>query len=139
MFLMTDTIQDNLRSFGKELKKYHGNEKEQMSNDKINQIEEPTSLKKEKGYDSETATHTEHLDHRRTMELKTKMIQLNKVKEAEDSKQEESMEKDPLFMNIDKIAKLPMASKKPTKILTSQSLLDYDRNSVPNHTKASQL
>ena len=49
------------------------------------------------------------------------------------------MEKDPLFMNIDKIAKMPMASKKPTKILTSQSLLDYDRNTVPNHTKASQL
>ena len=67
------------------------------------------------------------------------MIQLNKVKEAEDSKQEESMEKDPLFMNIDKIAKLPMASKKPIKIVTSQSLLDYDRNNVPNHTKTSQL
>ena len=37
-------------------------------------------------------------------------------------KNEESTEKDPLFMNIDTIAKLPMASKTPTKILAAETL-----------------
>ena len=68
------------------------------------------------------------------------MVRLNKVKELEESKEEQNTtEVDPLFLNIDKIAKLPMASKKPIKILTAQTLLNLDRSNVPSHTKKSQL
>ena len=46
-------------------------------------------------------------------------------------------EKDPLFMNIDKIAKLPMASKRPTKIRTTETMSMEDRSDSPDHTKES--
>ena len=42
-------------------------------------------------------------------------------------------------MNIDKIAKLPMASKKPTKILTVETASTEAHSDTPDYTKTNQL
>lgn len=42
--------------------------------------------------------------------------------ETQENQNEESTDKDPLFMNIGAIAKLPMASKTSTKILAAETL-----------------
>lgn len=61
--------------------------------------------RREKTYDSDTMNNADFIESRRLLELKTKMVHLNQVKAVEESKdEEESLEKDPLFMNIDKIA-----------------------------------
>ena len=53
--------------------------------------------------------------------FKKKLEHLNHGRTAEDTEEEE-VDRDPLFMNIDQIEKLPMASKKPTKILAIDTL-----------------
>lgn len=42
--------------------------------------------------------------------------------ETQENQNDESTNKDPLFMNIGTIAKLPMASKTPTRILAAETL-----------------
>ena len=73
-----------------------------------------------KTYDSDSAV-LDIQEERTAKEYRGKLEDLNVAKTLEDSAEDE-IEKDPLFMNIDKIALLPMASKKPTKILAAEAV-----------------
>ena len=80
-----------------------------------------------KGYDSDTGNY-DVKEPKVGVEFKEKLVELHspiKIKdgvEAQENRNDESTEKDPLFMNIGTIAKLPMASKTPTRILAADTL-----------------
>ena len=65
-------------------------------------------------------------------EYRLKLENLSRAKVLEELDQGEIT--DPLFMNIDMIAQLPMASKQPLKIHTSETLLSSTMASTTNQS-----
>ena len=123
MQVVVDKLRENIQHQNLQWLKVRGNQTEgtSVTEASIMPIEESEQYVI-KTYDSDTGNH-DYQEERTAYEYRGKLEELNVAKQINnEGSADEEVEKDPLFMNIDKIAQLPMASKKPTKILAAETL-----------------
>ena len=72
---------------------------------------------------AEHDTPPSHSENNTDINYRKKLEKLQEAKLLTDEQSPTQPKKDPLFMNIDQIAQLPMASKKPVQIVTTDTLM----------------